>query len=43
MYYIHKEDVLIKDNGILQKFFGTLIKDHDINMFKYGTNNQNCM
>ena len=42
-YHTHKGDAPIKDDGILTNFFGTLITDHDVGMFKYGTNNQNCM
>ena len=42
-YHTHKGDAPIKDDGILTNFFGTLITDHDVGMFKYGTNNQDCI
>ena len=42
-YHYHKGDNPIKEDGILNNFFGTLITDHDTGMFKYGTNNQDCI
>ena len=42
-YHNHKGDKPIEEDGILTRFFGTLITDHDTGMFKYGTNNQDCI
>ena len=42
-YHTHKGDKPIEEDGILPNFFGTLITDHDVGMFKYGTNNQDCI
>lgn len=42
-YHTHKGDKPIEEDGILTDFFGTLITDHDVGMFKYGTNNQDCI
>lgn len=39
-YHHKKGDKPIEEDGILKKYFGTLITDHDTGMFKYGTNNQ---
>ena len=42
-YHKHKGDKPIKEDGLLKNFLGTLITDHDKGMFKYGTNNQDCI
>ena len=42
-YHHHKGDDPIKEDGILDNFFGTIISDHDTGVFKYGTNNQDCI
>ena len=42
-YHNHKGDKPIEDDGILPNFYGTLITDHDVGMFKYGANNQDCI
>ena len=42
-YHYHKGDQPISEDGILNKYFGILITDHDKGMFKYGTNNQDCV
>lgn len=42
-YHNHKGDAPIIEDGILTNYFGTLITDHDVGMFKYGTNNQDCI
>ena len=42
-YHNKKGDKPIEEDGILPRFLGTLITDHDIGMFKYGTNNQDCV
>ena len=42
-YHHHKGDVPIEEDGILTSFFGTIISDHDKGIFKYGTNNQDCV
>ncbi len=42
-YHNHKGDTPIKEDGILTKFFGTIISDHEVGIFKYGTNNQDCI
>ena len=42
-YHEHKGDKPIEEDGILTRFFGILITDHDKGMFKYGTNNQDCI
>lgn len=42
-YHHKKGDNPIIEDGILKKYFGTLITDHDTGMFKYGTNNQDCI
>lgn len=42
-YHHKKGDKSIEEDGILKDYFGTLITDHDIGMFKYGTNNQDCI
>lgn len=42
-YHHKKGDKPIEEDGILKKYFGTLITDHDTGMFKYGINNQDCI
>lgn len=42
-YHHHKGDKPIEEDGILTQFFGTIISDHDTGIFKYGTNNQDCV
>lgn len=42
-YHHHKGDKPIKDDNILTRFFGTVISDHEVGIFKYGTNNQDCI
>jgi len=43
MYHHHKGDVPIKEDKILPNYFGTVISDHENGIFKYGTNNQDCI
>ena len=42
-YHHSKGDVPIIDDNILPDYYGTIISDHDRAIFKYGTNNQNCI
>ncbi len=42
-YHHHKGDDPIKEDGILDDFYGTIISDHDTGVFKYGTHNQDCV
>jgi len=42
-YHHHKGDAPIKEDDILTNFFGTIISDHEVGIFKYGTNNQDCI
>ena len=42
-YHHHKGDKPIEEDGILTNFYGTIISDHDTGIFKYGTNNQDCI
>ena len=42
-YHYHKGDVPIKDDNILTNYFGTIISDHEVGIFKYGINNQDCI
>ena len=42
-YHHHKGDNPIKEDGILTKFYGTIISDHEVGIFKYGLNNQDCV
>ena len=42
--YHHKRgDVPIKEDNILTNYYGTIISDHEPGIFKYGTNNQDCI
>lgn len=43
MYHHHKGDTPIEADNILPNFFGTVISDHEVGIFKYGTNNQDCI
>lgn len=42
-YHQHKGHKPILEDGILDNFIGTIISDHDTAIFKYGTNNQDCI
>jgi len=42
-YHHHKGDTPIEEDNILPNFYGTIISDHDVGIFKYGTNNQDCV
>lgn len=42
-YHHHKGDAPIEDDNILTRFYGTIISDHEVGIFKYGTNNQDCV
>lgn len=42
-YHHHKGDVPIKEDNILNNFYGTIISDHEVGIFKYGINNQDCV
>ena len=33
----------IKGDNILTRFYGTIISDHEVGVFKYGINNQDCV
>lgn len=42
-YHHRKRDTPIKEDDILTRYFGTIISDHEVGIFKYGTNNQDCI
>ena len=42
-YHHHKGDNPIKEDNILTNFYGTIISDHEVGIFKYGLNNQDCV
>ncbi len=42
-YHHHKGDKPIEEDNMLTHFFGTIISDHEVGIFKYGTNNQDCI
>ena len=42
-YHYRKGDVPINEDNILTRYFGTIISDHEVGIFKYGTNNQDCI
>lgn len=42
-YHHRKGDVPIEEDGILVNYFGTIISDHEVGIFKYGINNQDCI
>ena len=41
-YHHSKGDEPIKEDNILNQFYGTIISDHEVGIFKYGTNHQEC-
>lgn len=42
-YHHKKGDKPIEEDGILTNYYGIIISDHDTGIFKYGTNNQDCI
>ena len=42
-YHHKKGDKPIEEDGILTNYYGTIISDHDTGIFKYGSNNQDCI
>ena len=42
-YHHRKGDIPIKEDNILTNFYGTIISDHEVGIFKYGLNNQDCI
>ncbi len=42
-YHHKKGDKPIEEDGILTNYYGTIISNHDTGIFKYGTNNQDCI
>ena len=42
-YHHNKGDKPIEEDGILNNYYGIIISDHDTGIFKYGTNNQECI
>lgn len=42
-YHHHKGDKPIEEDDILTKYYGTIISDHEVGIFKYGTFNQDCV
>ncbi len=42
-YHHQKGDAPIKEDGILPNYFGTIISDHEVGIFKYGKSNQDCV
>ena len=42
-YHHKKGDKPIKEDNILTNYYGTIISDHEVGIFKYGTNNQDCI
>jgi len=42
-YHHHKGDNPIEEDNILTRYVGTIISDHEVGIFKYGTNNQDCI
>lgn len=42
-YHHHKGDRPIREDNILTRYFGTIISDHEVGIFKYGTHNQDCI
>lgn len=43
MHHHNKGDKPIEEDNIITNFYGTIISDHDKGIFKYGTNNQDCI
>ena len=42
-YHHKKGDKPIEEDNILTNYYGTIISDHETGIFKYGTNNQDCI
>lgn len=42
-YHHRKGDKPIEEDKIITNYYGTIISDHDTGIFKYGTNNQDCV
>lgn len=42
-YHHHRGDDPIEEDNILTRFFGTIISDHEVGIFKYGNHNQDCI
>ena len=42
-YHERKGDKPIIEDGILNIYYGTIISDHEVGIFKYGKNNQDCI
>lgn len=42
-YHHKKGDTPIEEDNILTRYFGTIISDHEVGIFKYGTSNQDCI
>lgn len=42
-YHHNKGDKPIEEDNILTKFYGTIVSDHEVEIFKYGTSNQDCV
>ena len=42
-YHHKKGDIPIEEDNILPNYYGTIISDHEPGIFKYGTNNQDCI
>lgn len=43
-FYHHKKgDAPILQDNIITNYYGTIISDHDVGVFKYGQNNQSCI
>ena len=42
-YHHHKGDTPIEEDNILPAYYGTIISDHEVGVFKYGINNQDCV
>jgi len=42
-YHHKKGDKPIKEDNILNNFYGTIVSDHEVGIFKYGLKNQDCV
>lgn len=42
-YHHRKGDKPIQEDNILTNFFGTIVSDHEVGIFKYGLKNQDCV
>ena len=42
-YHHNKGDKPIKEDNILTNYYGVIISDHEVGIFKYGKNNQDCV